>query len=237
MLTKIAKKIVNTMTPGLTGNDLVLAIGAALAGKTSPATLDKDTEAIRNEYVQHAWDVEDLTGATAKPTAKKIDKEVLEHNRNQRARTGVTKNGKKIAKPATKKAAKKPAAKKAKVEGGMFKTNEAGKRVGNDGKVIQAYPKPQGRTRVMFALVLAGASNADGLAFIQHEFKNAPTTISSLGWVRSQLRNNPSRWMKKYSSKDMKAVKADRDCAKMTIAAMAKAVDKFTPADDESEDE
>ena len=211
MLVKIARKIVDGMKQGLTNGALNTAILEALTAAKLDLNDEKNTEAIRNEYIQHMWDIEDLAGPAAKPAAKS-----------------------KPTKKAAKKAAK-PAAKKAKkqVGEGAFKTNEAGKRVGNDGKVIVAYPKPQGRTRVMFALVLAGASNADGLAYIQKAFKGCPTTISSLGWVRSQLRNNPTRWGKKYASKDMKAVKADRDCAKLTIT--AKLLDKFMPVDDEDE--
>ena len=55
MLVKIAKKIVDLMIPGLTGNDLALAIIS-----TMPKGTEADHAAIRNEYVQHAWDVEDL---------------------------------------------------------------------------------------------------------------------------------------------------------------------------------
>ena len=228
MLVKVAKKIVDGMKQGLKGAELEDAAHAE-AHNYEPSgddggpngydtRLERSRIAIVNEYLQHTWDVEDLAGPAAKPVAK----------------SKPTKKAKAAVKAAGKAAKQiRLAAKKAKkqIGEGAFKTNNEGKRVGNDGNVIVAYPKPQGRTRVMFALVLAGASNADGLAYIQKQFKGAPTTISSLGWVRSQLRNNPTRWGKRYASKDMKAVKADRDCAKLTITLL----DKFMPVDDEDE--
>ncbi len=220
MLLKKAIAIVDGMAQGLKDlelNKAIIALGYEIDSK--------DFNAIHNEYVQHAWDDEDLAGPAApKPTVTK------------------TKVSKKAAEsddvPAT--PAKKKATKKAPAGA---TTNADGKRVGKDGQVIVAYPKPQGRTRVMFALVLAGASNADGLAFIRKEFgKNSPTTISSLGWVRSQLRNNPDRWLHgkngpKYgcSSKLIKGVKADKDC--VTVKDLAKKVAELTAvADDESDE-
>lgn len=78
MLIKVAKTIVDGMRQGLTNGELDAAITAALAarGKTTAETMAKDAEAVRNEYVQHQWDVEDLTGpAAAKaPTAPKAAK-------------------------------------------------------------------------------------------------------------------------------------------------------------------
>lgn len=76
------------------------------------------------------------------------------------------------------------------------------------------FPKPQGRTAVMFELVLAGKSNADGLAAILKKFPGSPTTVASLGWVRSQLRNNAVRWIGKHgvTAANVKTVKADKDC-------------------------
>lgn len=211
MTVKQTRTIVNGMPQGLKGQELEVAIEAVLVGMgitTESATNEKDHSAIRNEYVQHVWpaakdDVEELTGAVAPKPVKKATK----------------KAAKKAAKKAVKKAAKK-----------------AAKRTGKDGKVIVAYPKPQGRTRVMFALVLAGASNEDGLAHIQKEFgKNAPTNTSSLGWVRSQLRNNPAHWNGKYgaTSKLIKGVKANKECGKVNVKALAELLE----ANDDESDE
>lgn len=228
MLVKIAKKIVDGMKQGLTNGALeqaahIEAHNYEPSGDDGDSNgydtrLEKSRLAIINEYKQHSWDVEDLASPTTKPLVKN-------------AKTAIGKQAMRIAKKATKPVAKK---KTAKIDDSAFKTNDAGKRVGNDGKVIVAYPKPQGRTRVMFALVLAGASNADGLAYIQKQFKGAPTTINSLGWVRSQLRNNPARWGKRYTSKDIKAVQANRDCSKVKLTAAA--LDKFIKSDDESDE-
>ena len=215
MLVKAAKKIVDGMVQGLKDLELNKAINA-LGYETD----SKDFNAVRNEYVQHSWDAEDLAGP--RPAAKATPA--------PKASKKPTKAAKKVAKKATK----------------PVKKSDEGKRIGKDGQVIIAYPKPQGRTRVMFACVLAGASNALGLELIQKQFgKSSPTTVSSLGWVRSQLRNNPDRWLHgkngpKYgcSSKLIKAVKADRDCATMTLKALeAKVKDFVVESDDESEDE
>lgn len=213
MTVKQVRAIVNGMAQGLTGLDLAEAIAAVIKVDASDPTFEKLAGQIRNEYVQHVWpkdDDSDLTGtpAVVAPKAKKMK--------------------------AAKKAAKKPAAKKASKPAVVVKTE--GKRTGKDGKVIVAYPKPQGRTRVMFALVLAGASNEDGLAHIQKEFgKSAPTNTSSLGWVRSQLRNNPTRWNGKYgaTSRLMKAVKANKDCGKVN----AKTLHELLTANDDEGDE
>ena len=176
MLVKIAKKIVDKMSQGLTNSDLHNAIVKVLHdAKRDPKNAERDHAAIQNEYVQHAWKVEDLTGARV--TKKKIKKT----------------------------AAKKTAS-----------------------KTDRPFPKPQGRTRVFFALVLAGASNADGLAFVKKEFPGCPTTINSLGWTRSQLRNNAGRWVGRYgvTAKNAKNVPSNKDCHKVTN--LAKRVAEFS---------
>lgn len=215
MTTKKAIAIVNGMTQNLAADVLEAQAHAALVAAHEPPT-PANVQSIVNEYRQHAWDVEDLTGPVTPAKAKATPK---------------TK--------ATPKAKVKTAAKaKAKT---VAKKSVKAKRIDKNGNPIVAYPKPEGRTAVMFACVLAGASNADSLALIQKQFgKSSPTNIASIGWVRSQLRNNPDRWMNgkngpKYgcTSKLIKGVKADKDCT--TIKDLAKRVAAFTA--DDSDDE
>lgn len=173
MLVKIARKIVNSMTAGLTGNDLNTAIGK-LASDNGYS--EADTVAIRNEYVQHVWSDKSST-RRATGSVEKL--------------TGPAPKGektKKVAKPA--------------------------KKVAHKSTDTKPFPKPEGRTAVMFELVLAGKSNATALAAILKKFPSAPTNTSSISWVRSQLRNNPKRWDGKHgvTLKLAKAVKADKDC-------------------------
>ena len=190
MTTKNATKIAMKLTARM--NDTTLA--AEVAGLNLKSN---EADQVINSYRQIEWDkIDDLVGDPAPKAEAKA----------------------KAAPKAKAKAAKK-ATPKAKAKAAPKTKAKADKRVGKDGQVIVAYPKPQGRTRVMFALVLAGASNADGLAHIKKEFKGAPTTISSIGWVRSQLRNNAERWNGKYgsTSKLIKGVKADKDCGKLNV--------------------
>lgn len=83
MTTKQASTIVSSMKQGLTGNDLNAAVAAAMSKHFSKIeagdpNFDKLAGQIRNEYVQHAWDVEEVVGpqaskkvAPAKKAAKK----------------------------------------------------------------------------------------------------------------------------------------------------------------------
>lgn len=197
MTTKQISAMVDGMTRNLTGDALEAEILKAMekAGLSiDPET--KPTESaiygkIVNEYRQHAWDVEDLAGPAAPAT------------------TPATKKAGRV-RPKTQ-GGKKPAAKKAAVAKALPKHTAKKAVKKSDAK---PFPKPEGRTERMFVHVLAGKSNAAALALILKEFPGAPTNVSSIGWVRSQLRNNPKRWDGKYgvTIAKAKAVKADKDC-------------------------
>ena len=77
MLVKIAKKIVDGMKQGLKNGELNAAAGqAVIDANLDPKDYEKNFTAIVNEYIQHTWDVADLTGPAVKPVAKKAAKKV-----------------------------------------------------------------------------------------------------------------------------------------------------------------